>query len=219
MTQTDFGPLITAVDVDAKVIDLLQTWLPTYLRQLERERPTVITEGLFDLPKDDNYANVLDDDEFPDHRLPAILVTSAETADPPTKNGDGIYTAGWTVTISSVVRGRTPAETRWIASMFEGSVRRLMVHHPPPFDGEVRWIGSNTAAVADPSGAGRYLAAGMGQYVVYIDKVVQEGVGPIGPGPYDPGDPDDPMTPYDPPVTVGSVSIDVVGKSPAEQGD
>ena len=72
--------------------------------------------------------------------------------------------------------------------------------------------GTNTAAVADPSGAGRYLAAGIGAYLVHVDKSVQAGVGPAG-EPYDP-DPSTPDEPFEDLVTVGSVGIDVIGRTP-----
>lgn len=205
----DFGPIVINTDVDQAVIGMLSLWLPTYLRQMQRERSGIAP---FDLPTDESYANTLDDDEFPDHIMPAVIVTSANTEEVPDPDGDGFYTAAWNVVVSSIVKGRTPAETRALAALFEGSVRRVMVQADPTWDGQVRWVASNTAAVADPTGAGRYLAAGMGTYLVYVDKAVQAGVGPAG-EPYvvDPTTPDEPIEEL---ITVGSVSTDVTGISP-----
>lgn len=204
----DFGPLIVNTDVDEMVLGMLSLWLPTYLRQMERERPGI----KFDLPHDESYANTLDDDEFPDHILPAVIVTTANTEGTPQYDGDGYYSSDWNVVVSSVVKGRTPSETRRLAALFEGCVRRVMVQADPTWDGEVTWHGTNTAAVADPSGAGRYLAAGIGAYLVHVDKSVQAGVGPAG-EPYDP-DPSTPDEPFEDLVTVGSVGIDVIGRTP-----
>lgn len=189
--------------------------MPTYLTKIEAERG--LQHKYLTRPHDGSYANTLDDDEFPDYALPAILVTTASTEGTPAKDGDGVYSVPWNVVVSCVVRGRSPSETRQVAALFEGCVRRIMLRNdPPPFDGEVRWGGSNTAAVADPSGAGRYLAAGIGTYLVHVDRVVQESSGPIASdSPYDPPTPDtDPDTPYEDLIRVGSVSIDVVGKTP-----
>lgn len=210
----DFGPLVINTDVDEAVIGMLSLWMPTYMSQVERERG--MTVGYLDRPHEESYANVLDDDEFPDYRLPAVLVTTANTQDTD-KDGDGFYYAAFNVVVSAVVRGRTPAETRQRAALFEGCVRRVMVQADPTWDGEVRFMGANVAAVADPTGAGRYLAAGIGTYLVYVDKVVQAAVGPAGEPYAQPEDPDyDPDAPYEELIKVGSVSIDVDGKSPTD---
>lgn len=215
----DFGPLLLNVDIDDAVLATLKLWLPTYLRQQEIERDKSV--GFFNRPKDESYANTLDDDEFPDHWLPAIIVTSAHTEGDPQKDGDGNYYAAWNVVVSAIVRGRTPPETRWVASQFEGAVRRTLVHQGVSIDGELRWTGSNVAPVRDPTNAGRYLAAGMSTFVVYADKVVQEGMGPYVPdddeGPYVPPDPTDPDGTYEPPATVDRVLVDVVGRPPNQQ--
>lgn len=210
----DFGPLVLNTDVDEWLIQILSTWLPDYMSQVERERG--MEHKYLDRPHEESYANVLDDDEFPDYRMPAVLVTTANTQNSE-KDGDGFYTAAFNVVVSAIVRGRTPAETRQRAALFEGCVRRVMVQADPLWDGEVHFVGSNVAAVADPTGAGRYLAAGIGNYLVYVDKVVQAGVGPAGEPYAQPGDPDyDPDTPYEDLITVGSVSTDVTGKSPTD---
>lgn len=202
----DFGPLVTSVDVDEQVLATLRMWLPTHLSQLERERG--MTLRTLDRPKDVSYANALDEDEFPDHTLPAVITTTAQTEGQPEKDGDGNYYAAWNVVVSAIVKGRHPVETRRVAALFEGAVRRVLVQHGIELDGEVAWRGSNVAAVADPTNAGRFLAAGMSHYVVFLDRVVQDGVGPLEP------DPDDP---YDPLVRVASVSVDIEGRSAQEE--
>lgn len=207
----DFGPLIVNTDIDEMILGMLSLWLPHYMAQVERERNFVV--GYLDRPKDESYANALDDDEFLDHSLPAVIVTTAHTEGVPEKDGDGFYSAAWNVVVSCVVRGRTPSETRSRAALFEGCVRRVLMHADPPIDGEIRFTGANTAAVADPTGTGRYLAAGISTYLVYVDKVVQAGVGPAGDPYADPTD-GDPNDPFEELVTVGSVTTVVDGKTP-----
>lgn len=217
MRAANFGPLVVNTDVDAAILQKLELWVPLYLSQLERERNLAdpLVEKRLDRPPEVSYANTLDDDEFPDHILPAVIVTTANTEGEPTKDGNGMYSCAWNVVVSCIVKARTPSETRQLAAWFEGCIRRIMLDDDPPFDGEVRWTGTNTAAVADPTGAGRYLAAGISTYVVYVDQVVLAGGGPEGPPVYE--DPDPANRPDDPfvdRVTVGSVTTDVIGKSP-----
>ncbi len=217
MRAADFGPIITEVDVDEAILGMLKLWLPTHLAVIERERDKDV--GFLARPRVADYANVLDDDEFPDHKMPAILVTTAQTEGVPEKDGDGFYYAAWNVTVSAVVRGQRPAHTRWLASLYGGAVRRAMVQMADGvggLDGEIRWAGSNLAPVADPQNAGRYLAASVGRYVAYLDRVVQEHNGPAVPNdPFDPDPAGDPNTPYDPLPTVASITVEVDGVSPA----
>jgi hypothetical protein len=219
-----FGPLITSVDIDVALIGELHLWLPTYLSRFEQERD--LTPRLLPRPRSESFSNVLDDDEFPDHKLPAILVTSAETLGDPAMDGDGYVYTNWRATVSCVVRGRTPRETKAVASYYEACIRRLLVqspHRSPALDttgiadllGEIKWDSTSVAAVEDPTNAGRYLAAGIAEFSVYVDHAVQAGVGPYEPAdPYDPPepeDPDDPDIPYDPLAAVGAVFVDVEG--------
>lgn len=217
----DFGPLITEVDIDEAILGLLKYWLPTHLAVIERERDLDV--GFLARPRTADYANTLDDLEFPDHRMPAILVTTAQTDGTPEKDGNGFYYAAWNVTVSCVVRGKRPSHTRWLASLYGGAVRRVMLAMPegvghPGMDGEIRWVGSNLAPVADQSDtAGRYLAASVGRYVAYLDKVAWEANGPGIPNtPYDPADPDNPNDPFEQLVDVASVTTTVDGHTPAE---
>lgn len=213
LPRAEFGPIVTSIDVDEAVLTTLRLWLPTYLTKIEEERS--LTPGTLQRPKTGSYDNVIDDEQFPDYDLPAIIVTTAQTEGEPQQDGEGNYYAAWNVAVSAITRGRNKKETRNLASWFEACVRRALVQQGTEISGELKWRGSNVAPVSDPTNAGRYLAAGMGHFVVYVDYVVQEGVGPFaGDGDYPPADPDDPNTPYEDLVTVGEVTVDVRHPTP-----
>jgi hypothetical protein len=207
----EFGPFVVDTDVDVAVVDTLRLWLPTYLAQAERERG--LANKLLARPVEESYANVLEDDEFADHRLPAILVTTANLADTDV-GSDGLYSGRFQVNVTAVVRGRTPAEARAVAALFAGCIRRVMLDHPSlgHFAGTTRLVGGTTAPVRDVTNAGRYLAGGISVFSVFVDELLQVGAGPQIPAdPYDDPDPSDPDTPYDPLVTVTAVTVDVPG--------
>lgn len=211
-SNADFGPLVIETDVDSAVVQTLRKWMPTYLAQAERER--TLATRLLARPR--SYANTLDDDEFLDHSLPAVIVTTAQTQGNPAKDGMGTYYAAWRVVVSAVVRGRTPPETRTVAALFGGCVRRILVQKPSleGFAGDLKWVSSNLAGVADVSGNGRFLAAAVNEFVVYVDEVVALG-GPHSPSPYPEPDPNDPDAPYDPLKAVGDVTVSVTEKENA----
>lgn len=218
----DFGPCIVETDIDAAVVALLIRWFPTHLAQIERERE--FTAGLLSRPKPESFANTLDEDEFLDHRLPAIMVTTAQTVGEPEKDGDGYYYATWNCVVSAVVRGRTPSETRTFAALYGGAVRRIMASMDA-LDGNIagasRWTSGQVAPVRDSSRRGRYLAASINQFSVYVERLFQQGTGPQLPNPpespYPPPDPDDPAPPYDPLAEVRDVIVDVTAKPIEEQ--
>lgn len=220
----DFGPLVVETDVDFAIIKTLRLWLPTYLAQAERERdlaPRVLAR-----PEPVSYSNLLDDDEFPDSRMPAILVTTAQVNDEPVIDAAGIYSVGWRAVVTAVVRGRTPGESRALASLFGGSVRRCLVQQQDlgGFASETRLAsGTMLRPVADSTGQDRYLTASLNPLTVYVDAIVQTGVGPMWPDPadldpYDPPDPSgNPDAPYDPMLPVTTVTFGVDAKPLEEE--
>jgi hypothetical protein len=199
----DFGPLMIATDVDDAAVGKLALWLPTYLGQVEVERG--LTPGSLPRPVDSSYANTLSDDEFPDHMLPAVIVTTADTPTAPVVAADGSYEATWHMVVSCVIRGRTPPQTRANAALLEGCVRRALVQNGVFHRRDAKWKGSSVAPVFDRSKAGRYLAAGICQFDVFVDKVVQRDVGPVAPD----------AEPYLPLGTVDQVTVDVEGVPPS----
>lgn len=216
----DFGPMIVETDVDAAVIKQMSTWFPTYLAQAERERG--LNNRALVRPRAESFANTLDEDEFLDRMLPAIIVTTAQTVGTPERDGNGMYYAIWDVVISAVVRGRTPPETRGYAALYGGIVRRIVASMPSlgGFASESTWVSGNVAPVSDSTRRGRYLAAAMNRFAVAVDNVLQEGAGPLLPdppeNPYDPPDPTDPDPPYDPLAEVRDVQVSVTA-IPIEQ--
>lgn len=215
MPAAEFGTLVVETDVDTAVVATLRKWLPTYIAQVERERNLAV--GALARPVAGSYANTLEDDEFVDHRLPAIIVTTAATNDVE-RFGDGSYAAMWMTVVSSVVRGRTPPETRMLAALFSGCVRRVLVQASDlgGSASNVLWRRGGVQPVPDATAAGRYLAAGINEFVVVTDDVLTTRDSPLEPDPLY-GNPDpqgNPNQPYDDFVTsAGGVSVDVTGRS------
>ena len=171
----EWGPLVIATDVDEAILAVFNEWLETYLSELGAER----TLG-YALPAPKSISNVLTDAEFLDHQIPAVLVTTADT----TKTVGGpnsVYQATWNVTVSCVVRGRTPAETRKLAALYEGAIRRCFLNKCRKVGGPLSdptWKGTRVAPVKDATRQGRYLAAGIGTYNVSTDAAAQGFGGP-----------------------------------------
>jgi hypothetical protein len=171
----DWGPLVISTDVDAAILSQLQLWLPTYLKELGTERNLGYV-----LPTPQSYANSIDVDEILDHQIPAVIVTTARTAS--VKGGSNFtYEAVWNTTVSVIVRGRRPPESKATAALMEGAVRRAFLQKCRKNGtalNDPHWLGTQVAPVADSTGKGRYLAAGIGTYNVSTDAAAQSFGGP-----------------------------------------
>lgn len=196
----DWGPLVIATDVDEAILAVFQEWMPTYLKQVASERALG-----YELATVNTYANTLDSDEFMDHQLPAIIVTTADTAK--TLGGANFtYQATWNVVVSVIVRGRRPPESRKTAALYEGAIRRCFLNKCRQNSGPLSdpdWKGTRVAPVKDTTGAGRYLAAGIGTYNVSTDAAAQGFGGPDVPN----------ADKYVPLATVTEVDISVQAES------
>jgi hypothetical protein len=216
MTVADFGVLVVETDIDRALIKTLRMWLPRYIAELERERADVLQGQRIARPEQASYQNVLEDDDFPDGSLPAILVTTASPSQVE-RYSDERYAAQWTTRVSAVVRGKTGAEAREVAALYAGSVRRILVDQPfEDLEGRCFWVpGGGVQPVADETDKGRYLAAGISQFDVIVDEVLG-GSGPVLPTPDDPPYPDldpDPDVPFDPLAVVTGVTTTITARS------
>lgn len=213
----EWGTLLVETDVDRLVLTQLALWLPQYLRQAEIERGLPV--GLLARPGAESFQNVLESDDFPDVRLPAVICTTARADAAPDKGRDDggwdRWQATWRVQVSVVVRGRTAPETREIAAVFGGCVRRILTQRQIDLEGEVWWTGSAVAPLTDQSDKGRWLASGVNQFNIFSDDALSGG-GPVLPGdqnPYPDADPTDPTQPYDPLAIVQTVDETITPRS------
>jgi len=222
MAIAAFGPLVTAVDIDRAIVNVLRGNLDDHLREQEQVRG--LSPLYFRRPADEAYATSIDeDDEIIDHRLPAIIVTAGQTVGEPYEaNAGGLYVAAWRVLVTAASGGRTPDETRWLAAVYGGCVRRCLVQHTDlgGFASDVKWFSSRLAGPSRDD-QGRYLAADIQEFDVHIDEVLQAGAGPYVPNPGNPDGPypfpTDPEEPFDPLAEVAAVTTTITA-TPIQEG-
>jgi hypothetical protein len=168
-----WGPLVIGTDVDDAIIAALKTWMPTYLRQAVAERQLT-----FNLALPRSYANTFAAQEFLDHQLPAVVVTTARTQ-AITGGSNKSYGAQWICDVATVVRGKRPAATRYLAALYEGTARRLILQqaHADPLQ-EVRPAGLRYEQVLGDVSRGRYVLAAVTTFQVYTDQIVTPHSGP-----------------------------------------
>jgi hypothetical protein len=193
----DWGPLVIGSDIDDFVVATIKTWAPTYFTQTRKERGLVKSPAL---PR--TYSNTFMGQEFFDHQLPAVICTTANLV--VTKGGSNmIYEGAWPLRVATVVRAKRPPVTRFLASLYEGTMRRLVaqkVRGGPVND--IHYEGFRYEEVPDSTGQGRYALAAISLFQVFTDQVLQPYAGPDQPD----------MDEYLDEATVVEVDIEVLGE-------
>jgi len=172
----NWGPLVCGPDIDQLVLSTMKTWAPTYLNRLRIERNLSFQPST---PR--VYANTFAGQEFLDHRLPAVIVMTAQLA--AAEGGtDRMYQGTWAVRMATVLRAKNPPSTRFLAGLYEGIFRRLALQkvRGAPID-SLHYQGMRYEEVPDATGAGRYSLAAISLFQAYTDQIVQPLPGPDQP--------------------------------------
>lgn len=211
-----YGPFVPSLDIEAAIRTLLQTWIDSYLGELERRSSG--RHPLRTLPRPSKWyvaTDVEDILQWPDRDLPAVIVES--TGDGDTEPGSGRGLNQWMrFTVTVVYRGSGKREdrerTREVIVLLASAIKWVLWKHRT-LGGlaqtiEITRTGYDFAPPARPS----TLSGAEVDVSVLVADVVELGGGPDTPD--DPPPTDLPSeSPADPPV-VASTSVTVVAEPP-----
>jgi hypothetical protein len=208
-----YGPFVTSLDIEQAIRTLLQTWLDTYLGELERrsQRP------LRSLPRPRTWFVVTDVEDilqWPDRDLPAVLVES--TGDGDTEPAGRRLNQWMRFTVTLVYRGsgkRVDRETdREVIVLLASAIKWVLWKH--------RTLGGAAEALRidrtgydfAPPARPNTLAGAEIDVAVLVADVVELSGGPTLPDDPPPVDLP-PDSPGDPPV-VETTSVTLVAEPP-----
>lgn len=195
----NWGPMVASSDVDDQILLAMKQWMPTYLKQLAAARNLS-----FKLALPRTYSATFMGQEFLDHQLPAVIsITAQATA---VRGGRNMpYEATWAIRLATVVRGKRPPVTRFLASLYELAQRLTILQkasaNPPKAINSIHWQGMRYEEVPDSTGQGRYALAAISVFEAFSDMAVQPFAGPSVP---DAGE-------YVGEATITEVDIEVLG--------
>lgn len=175
----DAGPLVLETDIDGWFLDALHTWLPTYLRLFEEARG--LEPDSLPRPAPRDVTSVVNDLQFPDKMLPAVLTQTIGTEGDPKRHPDGTIEGCFRVQVTCVVRGRLPIETRFHAAVYRGVTTQILLQQGVIGYPRVVFKASGIEALPFTGNEGRYLAAARSQWWIYVDEIAQAGGGPTVP--------------------------------------
>lgn len=127
--MTLFGPIIHAGQVEDAAAAALRLWLPTYLREIERQH----NRDQLALPDPKSwlvYSQADRPEDWPEAGLPAILLMCPGLKGEPEREGAGSYRARWDLQAGAVVSASRPAQTRQLAQLYGAAIRAAILQHP-----------------------------------------------------------------------------------------
>lgn len=206
--MTIFGQIITRDDLENAAKTTLQTWLSTYLAEVERQSGVVA--GSYERPR--SYSTTNDFEKFDEAQTPAIIIVSSGLIGAPIKQGTGTYRTTWALGVGVVCSGSDEGDVRTMVNIYTAAIRTLLVQRPS-LGQFAQGLNYEDEKYDEVTGAKRRtLQAGYIVCSVEVDNVVDASGGPITPS--DPPDPaTDPITDW-PIAESGSVLVTKVKEIP-----
>ena len=178
-TETVFGRIFVASQLERPVVALLEKWFPTYLREVERQ----VGWDLEPLESPASYSNRVRFDIEPGEPMPKAVVISPGLFETP-QRGDGgdFYNASWQLAIGIAIAQRTEELADLTVKMYGAAVRAIMVQHQS-IEGVangVFWLDESYDDLEIPDKIQLYKAAA-GLFSVSMEDVVTRWAGPVEP--------------------------------------
>jgi hypothetical protein len=173
-----FKHILVASKVEEAVIDTLVKWLPTYVREVERQLGLDV--GVVDTPA--YYTNRNSFDVQAGEPFPRVVVVSPGLAGAPLANGAGQYRATWRVGAGVAIAASTELRANLEAKVYGAAVRSILLHKQSlgGLANSVRWIDESYDDLPIPSQSKLYKAAGV-YFEVDCEDVVTKWAGPEKP--------------------------------------
>jgi hypothetical protein len=175
-----FGEITLVPAIEQAVLVTLQTYSPTYLREMERR-----TGRDFEALPDVASWRATDDllDRFPEQQLPAVQLQCTTDIDLTTRAQDIV--AGIRGTIDVVVQSNEAEAARELASIYAFSLG-LIIAQNPALDKSVKCIGTGWEKMTVPEvgklkASSRWLAFGSATIVLAIEGFASPLMGPEEP--------------------------------------
>ncbi len=177
-----YGPMVATEDVRLWAIDHLETWCPSYLAEVGRERDVTLAPFA-------GFTTTTDD------RFPVCVVACAGTDERPERHGDGKVTAQYTLGVAAVCEGDTRDEATALASWYGLAVRGAFLQHPSMGGHADGCVWDREAIEEVAWDADRSIVACIEQFTVTVPAVIDTTGGVLTP-------------PADPDVSVSTVTVD-----------
>jgi hypothetical protein len=121
-----YGPLVTGHDIEQAIETTLRAYFPGDLGDLSARLFEDNRRGIEPIR---SWSTATTVDRYPEQQLPALIIVSTGTAEPPTQV-DGRWSAWWDVGIAAITAGVDGALAARTAKWYAAVARRVLLQHP-----------------------------------------------------------------------------------------
>jgi hypothetical protein len=172
-----YGSLLAASDVEDGLLTILETWLNSYLAEVERQH--AIEVGL--LPRPRSYVVSSEISKMPEDQIPAVIIASPGLTDPPQADGFGMYTARWKVQVAAEVVAKGNRLALKLARLYALALRAVVIQQQ--YDDipvrRIDWIDERYDVL--DSADDRTVCIGVVEFAVEVPNVLTRDTGPLTP--------------------------------------
>jgi hypothetical protein len=171
-----FGPILPGSVVAAAVETTLKIWLEVYLRETERQAGVT-----YHLPLFASYNTRPDNQRWIEEQLPACIIIVHGLAGTPLKDGEGNYTAPFSVSVAIFSKGRSKEATEQNSKLYAAAVRAILLQQSGlgGLSNGVSWEGE--AYDQSRTRGGRTIGSAVVDLIVQVPGTVNSRVGPNEP--------------------------------------
>lgn len=172
-----FGEVVLGTQVETAAMATLGQWMPTYIQEMEIRLGR--TRGEIPPPRTYTTRNTLT--SYPADIMPLCVVVSPGLADPPTKQGDGRFSAWWTLGVGFAAAAKDADASGFLAKLYGAAGRLILLHKQSlgGFASKVHWVDESYDDLVDDDE--RTIRACYGVYRVLVEGIATEYAGPAAP--------------------------------------
>jgi hypothetical protein len=198
--------MVVGTQVEEAVIETLKTWMPTYMKELERQLGR--QQGKIAPIK--TYTTRNEFTSFPNDILPLCVVASPGLAEAPTKTGDGDYNGWFAIGVGFAAVAATIEDAAFLSKGYAAAGRAILLHRQGlgGVAQKVEWMDESYDDLVTEDD--RSVRAAYNVFRVLVYDIVREYAGPAQPD-VDPADPaNQPGSTW---PTANTVEIDAINVS------
>jgi len=119
------GQIVTGEAVEVAMLDTLQTWLQTYIAEIERQTG----RDPESIPMIRSWSTSTQFDAQSEDQLPRVMLIATGMSGEPQRDGSGSYDARWGVAVGVIASASTQSATNALAKLYAAAIRTAVVQH------------------------------------------------------------------------------------------
>src|SRR4051812_35803706 len=119
-----FGNILVGTQLEVAVMDTLRAWMPTLLQEIEIQLGR--TRGEIPVPR--YYTTRNEFTSYPEDQMPMCVVVSPGLLTPPTKDGEGIYSAWFQIAVGFAASAKDADASGFLAKIYGAAGRWILLN-------------------------------------------------------------------------------------------